>query len=571
MQGMLNYSQAVKHVMTKGNYPLLFKVISYVFVVLILFNVLMAFSDCNVGETGFLIIRITVITILSIGFLYYLKAKKVQIQNIIFYEIILAFCFPICQSVTLFNSISILYLYGAVIVGGLFYGLLSGYFLIPVVMSPVLYFLSFQLSLLLVHKNLSISANATIGIFIVMWFSAIATSAARIGFDVFYFLRIAFHEQTLQLESVKILKDSTEQKLLLETELSKLKGVEYLGLYAGGIAHDFNNMLTIIAGQMMSLRRTATDDLERKSIESIMQAVKKTSGLIKKLLLFTGQYESHRQVFILNELVESTIELLKHSADKKIDIEYYVTNDSAQIHGDSNLFQTSLISFLFNVLKGLKVESTLNINLLVLDQYQSASPGNFRLETVSIEKIAVLTIRGALQIDQTWQKNETFIELMGVVNAMSGKLITGNEILQINLPLRIVQSSEQGQKSNPEKSTKEILVVDDEEMVLKSTEEVLLSAGYRVISCSNAESAINAFKRRHKEIGLVLLDMRMPDKSGKELYFDLKKIDPKLKVIIVSGYCSDKDVQEMLDDGVLKYIQKPYSEEMLCTIVASSI
>lgn len=568
---MLNYSQAVKQVVKKGNYPLFFKVIPYAFVALIVFNVLLTFADHIMGENGLLVFRITVVGILSIGFLYYFKIKKAQFKNIILYEIILASCLPICQSVALLNGNSIWYLYGAVIVGGLFYGLLSGYFLIPVIMSPVLYYLSFQLSLLLGYKNLSNIVTVNIGIFIVMWFSAIATSAARIGFDVFYFLRIAFHEQTLQLESVKILKYSAEQKLLLETELNKLKGVESLGLYAGGIAHDFNNMLTIIAGHMMSLRRTATDDFERKSIESIMQAVKKTSGLIKKLLLFTGQYDSHHQAFSLNEIVDSTVELLRHSTDKKNEIKYFVTDDSAQIQGDPNLFQTSLISFLLNVLKHLEVKSPLNINLSLLDEYPSVSPGNFRIETVLIEKIAVLTISGELQADETWQKNKTFIELLGVVNAMSGKLITGNEIIQISLPLRKNKLSEPEPNTNSDKRNREILVIDDDIMVLKATEEVLLSAGYKVISCSEAENAIKAFKRRHKEIGLVLLDMRMPDMSGKELYFNLKKIDPKVKVIIVSGYCSDIDVQEMLNDGVLEYIQKPYVEDVLCTIVASSI
>lgn len=172
---------------------------------------------------------------------------------------------------------------------------------------------------------------------------------------------------------------------------------------------------------------------------------------------------------------------------------------------------------------------------------------------------------------EDWKKSDTFVELLSVLNAMNGKLITtsgsGNEIVQINFPLsKKPPEPEHNKNGNP--ISKSILVIDDDKMVSKSTEELLLSEGYTVITCNNVSDAIRSFKQKHQEIGLVLLDMRMPDMSGKELYYELKKIDSFVRVIIVSGYCSDIDVQEMLNDGVLEYVEKPYTEDELCAKVA---
>ncbi len=478
--------------------------------------------------------------------------------------------FPVANLSRFSDNVSLWYLYSGVIIGGLFYGFLSGFFFMPVAVSPVLYYLSFHISRFFVPESISDTINFNLGIFIVIWFSSIASTAARIGFDVYYYLRVALHEQAIQVENVKKLKSSAEQKLLLEKELDKLKSVETLGLYAGGIAHDFNNMLTIIAGQMMSLRRTSTDDLEKRSIETIMQAIKKTSNLIKKMLLFTGQYENNRKIFALSEIIESTIDLLRHGTDKKIEYKNIITDDTAWIHGEPDLFQTSLINFLLNLLKITK-QNIVTIVLSIDDEFRNSSTGNFKSGNVIIKRSVTLTIDADLHTTEDWKKSDTFIELLSVLNSMNGKLITtsgsGNEIIQINFPLsKKPPEPEHNKNGNP--VSKSILVIDDDKMVSKSTEELLLSEGYTVITCNNVSDAIRSFRQKHQEIGLVLLDMRMPDMSGKELYYELKKIDSFVRVIIVSGYCSDIDVQEMLNDGVLEYVEKPYTEDELCAKVA---
>jgi CheY-like chemotaxis protein len=284
-----------------------------------------------------------------------------------------------------------------------------------------------------------------------------------------------------------------------------------------------------------------------------MQAVKKTSSLIKKMLLFTGQFENNRRFFALSEVVDSTIDLLKHGTDKKIDFKNFISGDNAWIHGEPDLFQTSLLNFLFTLLKITK-RDILTIVLSIVDEYRSSSTGTFRFDNVSIKKLVILTIDTDLEDTEDWKKSDTFGELLSVVNSMNGKLITGsgsgNENVQINFPLSR-KPPEPEQNNNGIQINKRILVIDDDKMVSNSTEEVLLSKGYTVIACNNAADALSVFRQNHQEIGLVLLDMRMPEMSGRDLYYELKRIDSFVRVIIVSGYCSDIDVQEMLKGKLL--------------------
>jgi CheY-like chemotaxis protein len=178
--------------------------------------------------------------------------------------------------------------------------------------------------------------------------------------------------------------------------------------------------------------------------------------------------------------------------------------------------------------KILKLQNILTISLSITDEFRNSSTGSIKSGDIIIKRSVTLTIDADLHSTEDWKKSDTFIELLSVLNSLNGKLITtsgsGNEIIQINFPLsKKPPEPEHNKNGNP--VCKSILVIDDDKMVSKSTEELLLSEGYTVITCNNVSDAIRNFRQKHQEIGLVLLDMRMPDMSGKELYYELKKID----------------------------------------------
>jgi CheY-like chemotaxis protein len=108
-----------------------------------------------------------------------------------------------------------------------------------------------------------------------------------------------------------------------------------------------------------------------------------------------------------------------------------------------------------------------------------------------------------------------------------------------------------------------ILLVDDEEIVLDVSREILEFLGYRVFAAANGQEAIAIFEEKKGEIDLVLLDMIMPGISGGETFDRLRQINPAVKIILSSGYSINGKAKEILDRGCQGFLQKPFHLEIL--------
>ncbi|MGE5341931.1 MAG: response regulator [Candidatus Omnitrophota bacterium] len=116
-----------------------------------------------------------------------------------------------------------------------------------------------------------------------------------------------------------------------------------------------------------------------------------------------------------------------------------------------------------------------------------------------------------------------------------------------------------------------VMVVDDEPIMRKIASNVLEKSGYEVIVAENGDQAIELFKQHHNEIRAVLLDLLMPQKSGKETYLEMKQIQPDVNVILITGAIKDKRIDEVLELGVKGYLEKPYTYPQLSRAVFNLI
>ena len=112
-----------------------------------------------------------------------------------------------------------------------------------------------------------------------------------------------------------------------------------------------------------------------------------------------------------------------------------------------------------------------------------------------------------------------------------------------------------------------VLVVDDEPIMRKIAVNVLKSCGYDVLVAENGFKALEIFEKQHTDIKLVLLDLIMPKKSGKEIYLEMKQIQPDVNVLLVSGAKKDIRIKELLKMGVKGYLEKPYTFSHLSRLV----
>ena len=116
-----------------------------------------------------------------------------------------------------------------------------------------------------------------------------------------------------------------------------------------------------------------------------------------------------------------------------------------------------------------------------------------------------------------------------------------------------------------------ILLVDDESMVLEVGEQLLERLGYTVITADSGEAALAVYGRQTERIDLVILDMIMPQMSGRELFDELKTINPDVKVLLSSGYSIDGQAGSLISRGCNGFIQKPFSVGDLATKIRQII
>jgi CheY-like chemotaxis protein len=116
-----------------------------------------------------------------------------------------------------------------------------------------------------------------------------------------------------------------------------------------------------------------------------------------------------------------------------------------------------------------------------------------------------------------------------------------------------------------------VLVVDDEELVREMARELLVSLGYEVVLARNGLEAIDRFLEHRPRVKLVLLDLVMPRMGGRECLRALKRVDPKVRVLLSSGWQREGLLQGALEDGALGFLSKPYPLVTLSQAVARAI
>ena len=151
-------------------------------------------------------------------------------------------------------------------------------------------------------------------------------------------------------------------------------------------------------------------------------------------------------------------------------------------------------------------------------------------------------------------------------------LRTGGEghILVLLLPVQVKRNDMQAPHNIGDATlygTETILLVDDEDMIWDVIIDMLQELGYSVVLAGNGREAVEIYRSNPGEIDLVLLDMVMPELDGHEAFFQLKQIDPNVRVLLSSGYVSEDDARDVLDAGAVGFLQKPYRMIDLARIV----
>jgi two-component system cell cycle sensor histidine kinase/response regulator CckA len=373
-------------------------------------------------------------------------------------------------------------------------------------------------------------------------------------------------------------RKAQEEKSKLEAQLHQAQKLEAVGQLAGGIAHDFNNMLTAIIGYATLLNfKVEKDSTLRSFATQILSIAEKSADLTRQLLTFSRKQVISPKQIDLNELIRGTEKLLHRVIGEDVELKTHLVDDNVTVMVDPGQMEQVLMNLCTNARDAMPNGGLLSISTETkyLDESYAKTYG---LEKSGLYVLLTVTDSGVGMDEQTRQKIfEPFFTtkefgkgtglglsiVYGIIKQHNGHITEYSEpgmgtTLKIYLPL--VKSKAEEPKAaevmTPKGGTETILVTEDNKEVRALTKAVLEEFGYKVIEAVDGEDGINKFIENKDTIQLVMLDVVMPKKSGKEASIAIKTIRPDVKILFTSGYTADiiqrKDILEEEADFVTK-------------------
>lgn len=366
----------------------------------------------------------------------------------------------------------------------------------------------------------------------------------------------------------------------LEVQLLQAQKMEAIGTLAGGIAHDFNNLLMGIMGRISLISYDI--DLNHphyKHLKGIEDMVKGGSELTKQLLGFSmgGKYEV--KPIDINELIEKCSDMFGRTR-KESRIHTIFQKNVCAVEIDPAQIEQVLLNLFVNAWHAMPgggdiFIETKNIRLDEEDVINyGIKPGRFVMVSVTDTGVGMgeKTQQHIFEPFFTTKKlgRGTGLGLASVygiiknhgglinVSSKKGEGSTFNFYLPV-VEAQIVKQLPDDIEDEILYGTETILLVDDEEMVINVSLEMLNNMGYNVFIARGGKEALETFKKDKDKIALVILDMIMPDLGGSYVYNVLKKIKPDIKVLLSSGYSIDGQASEIMSRNCDGFIQKPFN------------
>jgi two-component system NtrC family sensor kinase len=374
--------------------------------------------------------------------------------------------------------------------------------------------------------------------------------------------------------------DITEKRQL-EDQLRQAQKMEAVGQLAGGIAHDFNNILTAIIGFCHLLKMQTQQNTEAQEyINDIHKSANRAAELTQGLLAFSRKQVLNIQPVNVNEIIKNIKKILRRVIGEDIALITELFNEDIVIMADKSQLEHVLINLATNARDAMPKGGTLTIGTSTVrigEERIGEKPGSYALITVSDTGMGISKEIQARIFEPFFTTKELgkgtglgLATVYGVVKQHEGFINLYSEpgagtIFKIYLPLYAGQTAEiTGESRSHYKGGNEtILIVEDEPFVRKVIKGILHDAGYSVFEAADGDEALDVFKENPGKIQMVILDVIMPKRGGREVYEELKRTSPEIKVLFMSGYSGEVLSRSGILDEQLNFISKPVEPDQL--------
>ncbi|MGC1454715.1 MAG: ATP-binding protein, partial [Nitrospirota bacterium] len=386
-------------------------------------------------------------------------------------------------------------------------------------------------------------------------------------------------------EDITARKQKEEEHRRLEGQLRHAQKMEAIGQLAGGVAHDFNNILNVIMGYGgMMMEDFAPGSSSREQMNEVLAAADRAAVLTKRLLLFSRKQVAEVKPVEVSGIISGVQKMLSRIIGEDVDLKVRFADRPLTVMADSSQLEQVLMNLATNARDAMPRGGHLIITTETAhmdDDYVAA----YRYGKVGAYAAITVTDTGK-GIDAETQKKifEPFFTTKGIGEGTGLGLAIAYEIVKqhngyikcyseigkgtefkIYLPLIEDKGASGAQIESAgdiKGGTETIFVAEDDPSLRKLARLVLESFGYTVIIAEDGEEAVMKYRENKDRIQLVILDLIMPRKSGKEAYEEIRAISPGVRAFFLSGYTMDM-INRMEIEAGMEVIRKPFAPKDL--------
>jgi signal transduction histidine kinase len=410
-------------------------------------------------------------------------------------------------------------------------------------------------------------------------FLIVAGVAVALGYD---YIKHLYQEVTVARDGLeKKVQERTRQIQAYQEQLMQSQKMESLGRLSAGVAHDFNNILMSVLGHASVGAIQGGDDPEvSRRFASIETAATKGKEFTDKLLGFSRREQSQLEVLDVNDIVRESAGIVARTVRRDVTINH-APSDPVYVRCDRSQIEQVILNILLNARDAIESAGSIDITVDTQEVDPSEVP---ELEAGTYARVAVRDT-GKGMSDAT--RNRVFEPFFttkergkgtglglsiayGIVRNLGGSIDAESSpgkgaVFTIRLP--VSKEAPAPPEPKPEMAapprTATVMVVDDEEDLCGVTADMLKIVGYGAFKATSGREALEVFQRERAGVDAVLLDISMPDMSGEVVFEKLREIDPRVKVVVCSGYGLEEEIERMQKSGARGLLRKPYTVSAL--------
>jgi two-component system cell cycle sensor histidine kinase/response regulator CckA len=391
---------------------------------------------------------------------------------------------------------------------------------------------------------------------------------------------------------VTVVEDVTERRSL-QSQLAHVQKMESIGRLAGGIAHDFNNLLTAILGYVeLSRQSVAESEPLAADLREIEMASRRGAELTRQLLTFARRQVVEPRPCNLNDLAQSVSRLLTRLIGERIELVLDLDPELSPVIADSGQLEQVIINMAVNARDAMPQGGRLILQTRNVELDRQWTAGHPGIEPGPYVRLSVQDTGTGMDAATLSRIFEPFFTTKdagmgtglglatsyGIVRQAGGDIEAFSEpgsgtVLQVHLPVARGTVAAYPVEPRPHVATtngsgRVVMVVDDEPQVRTLMERAFQRRGFEVLSAGSAEEALPVFSEYVGHIDLLVTDIILPGKGGRELAETLTAMRPGLPVLYVSGYTeSQVEHAALLAEGTA-FLPKPFTTSELTSRAA---